>query len=144
MAATRQAAGSTVAPARPDMSHAFWWGLFAVGGMTAALLLPVHILLQGILGPLGIVPVAGKALDPAGGSDAQASYETLRGLVANPLVKLYLFALISLPLYHAAHRLRYVAIELGLRAARGPAGLIWYAAAVAGTLVAAYVLLTVP
>lgn len=132
------------AHAKPDMSHAFWWGLFAVGGMTAALLLPVHILLQGILGPLGIVPVAGKVLGPAGGVDAQASYESLRALVANPLVKLYLFVLISLPLYHAAHRLRYVAIDLGFKPAHGRAGLVFYAAAVAGTIVTAYVLLTVP
>jgi fumarate reductase subunit D len=122
------------APARPrmDMSHAIWWGLFAVGGMTAAVLLPVHILIQGILGPLGLVPAVSN------------SYETYAAAVANPLVKLYLFVLISLPLFHAAHRLRYFLYDLGLRAGRRLVALLLYGAAILGTIATAYVLLTVP
>jgi fumarate reductase subunit D len=121
-------------PARPrmDVSHAIWWGLFAVGGMTAAVLLPVHILIQGILGPLGLVPAVSN------------SYETYAAAVANPLVKLYLFVLISLPLFHAAHRLRYFLYDLGLRAGRGLVALLLYGAAILGTIATAYVLLTVP
>ena len=114
------------------MSHAVWWALFAVGGMTAALLLPVHILIQGVLGPLGVVPAVGS------------SYATAAAALANPLVKLYLFVLISLPLFHAAHRLRYLLYDLGLRGGRRTIAVLMYGAAVLGTLVAAYLLLTVP
>jgi fumarate reductase subunit D len=114
------------------MAHAVWWGLFAAGGMTAAVLLPVHILIQGVLGPLGIVPAVSNY------------YDTYAAAVANPLVKLYLFVLISLPLFHAAHRLRYFLYDLGLRAGRGAVAVVMYGAAVLGTLVTAYVLLTVP
>jgi fumarate reductase subunit D len=117
---------------KPDMSHAFWWGLFAVGGMVAALLVPIHILIQGILGPLGVVPFAGSR------------YEAFAAAVANPLVKLYLLVLIGLPLFHTAHRLRYFLLDLGVHGARGPIAFLFYGAAVAGTLVTAYVLLTVP
>jgi fumarate reductase subunit D len=117
---------------KAQMSHAVWWGLFAVGGMTAAVLLPVHILIQGVLGPLGIVPAV------------STYYDTYAAAVANPLVKLYLFVLISLPLFHAAHRLRYLLYDLGLRAGRGALAVIMYGAAVLGTLATAYVLLTVP
>jgi fumarate reductase subunit D len=126
--------GRPEAPPRhtAHMSHAVWWGLFAVGGMTAAVLLPVHILIQGVLGPLGIVPAVSN------------TYETYAAAVANPLVKLYLFVLISLPLFHAAHRLRYLLHDLGLRAGRGALAAVMYGAAVLGTLVTAYVLLTVP
>ncbi|HEX2324432.1 MAG TPA: fumarate reductase subunit FrdD [Chloroflexota bacterium] len=122
------------AAARPrvDMSHAIWWGLFAVGGMTAAVLLPVHILIQGILGPLGLVPAVSN------------SYQTYAAAVAHPLVKLYLFVLISLPLFHAAHRLRYFLYDLGLRAGRRLVALLLYGAAILGTIATAYVLLTVP
>jgi fumarate reductase subunit D len=115
-----------------QMSHAVWWGLFAVGGMTAAVLLPVHILIQGVLGPLGVVPAVSNY------------YDTYAAAVANPLVELYLFVLISLPLFHAAHRLRYLLYDLGLRAGRSAIAVVMYGAAVLGTLVAAYVLLTVP
>jgi fumarate reductase subunit D len=114
------------------MSHAVWWALFAVGGMTAALLLPAHMLIQGVLGPLGIVPAV------------SSSYDTAAAALANPLVKLYLFVLISLPLFHAAHRLRYLLYDLGLRSGRRAMATLMYGAAVLGTLVAAYVLLTAP
>jgi fumarate reductase subunit D len=113
------------------MTHAFWWGLFAVGGMVAALLVPVHILLQGILGPLGVPVVSNE-------------YETFASAVSNPLVKLYLFVLISLPLYHTAHRLRYFVLDLGLHGGRTLVAVLCYGGAMAGTLAAAYVLLSVP
>jgi fumarate reductase subunit D len=115
-----------------DASHALWWGLFAVGGMTAAVLLPIHILIQGVLGPLGIVPSVSN------------SSETFAAAVANPLVKLYLFVLISLPLFHAAHRLRYFLYDLGLRAGRQAVAFVMYGAAILGTIAAAYVLFTAP
>jgi fumarate reductase subunit D len=116
---------------KADMSHAVWWGLFAAGGMVAAILLPIHILLQGVLGPLGVVPVAGSR-------DG-----TLATALANPLVRLYLFVLISAPLFHAAHRIRFVVMDLGLHGGRTAIAVLCYGGAILGTCIAAYVLATV-
>jgi fumarate reductase subunit D len=124
-------AEGTRALRKADMSHAIWWGLFAVGGMVAAVLVPIHILAQGILGPLGIVPVV------------SSSYDTLAAALANPLVRLYLFVLISAPLFHAAHRTRFLLIDLGLHGGRTLIAVLCYGGAILGTLVTAYILATI-
>ena len=116
---------------KPAIAHLFWWFMFSQGGVIAALLLPVHILVQGILGPLGIVPVVDRG--------GQGFYNVL----ANPIVKLYLLVLISLPFFHFAHRLRYLLVDLGIPAARSVvAQVLFYGGAVAVTLVTIYILLT--
>lgn len=108
--------------------HLFWWFMFAQGGVVAAVLLPVHIVLNGILGPLGVVNVA----QPDGVS-----------LLANPIVKLYLLVLIAVPFFHFAHRLRYLLVDLGVPAAKSvPAQVIFYGGAIAVTLLTIYILLT--
>ncbi len=113
---------------RPALTHLVWWFMFAQGGVIAAILLPVHILFQGILGPLGVVNVA----EPNN-----------VGLLANPIVKLYLLVLIAIPFFHFAHRLRYLLVDFGVHAAKSiPAQVIFYGGAVAVTLVTIYVLLT--
>ena len=113
---------------RPALTHLFWWFMFAQGGVIAAILLPVHILFQGILGPLGVVNVA----EPNN-----------VGLLSNPIVKLYLLVLIAIPFFHFAHRLRYLLVDFGVHAAKSiPAQVIFYGGAVAVTLVTIYVLLT--
>lgn len=116
---------------RPAIAHLFWWFMFAQGGVLAAVLIPVHVLVQGILGPLGIVPVADR------------HYDTWVNVLGNPLVKLYLLVLIAFPFFHFAHRLRYFLVDLGVPAARGvPAQIVFYGAAVAVTLVTIWILLT--
>src|ERR1700736_2584181 len=116
---------------RPALVHLFWWFLFAQGGVIAALLIPVHILVQGILGPLGIVPVVDR------------HYDTWVRVVGNPIVKLYLLVLIALPLFHFAHRLRYLLVDLGVPAARSlPAQVVFYGGAILVTAIAIWVLLT--
>ena len=85
--------------------HLFWWFMFANGGGLAALVLPVHILVQGILGPIGI-PVVDR------------HYDTWISILGNPIVKLYLLVLIALPFFHFAHRLRYLLVDLGVPAAK--------------------------
>lgn len=105
--------------------------MFAQGGVLAAILIPVHVLVQGILGPLGIVPVVDR------------HYDTWVNILSNPLVKLYLLVLIAFPFFHFAHRLRYFLVDVGVPAARGlPAQVIFYGGAVAVTLVTIYILLT--
>ncbi len=116
---------------RPALSHLVFWFLFSQGGVITALLLPVHVLIQGILGPLGIVPVVDR------------HYDTWVNVIGNPLVKLYLLVLIMFAFFHFAHRLRYFLMDLGVHAAKTlPAQAIFYGGAVAVTLVAVWILLT--
>ena len=70
-----------------------WATLFSAGGTVAALLYPVHFFLTGLAIPMGWVG------DPG--------YGALRALAVHPLTRLYLFVLVSLPLFHWAHRFRY-------------------------------------
>jgi len=113
------------------LPHLFWWFMFAQGGGVAALFIPVHVLVQGILGPLNIVPVVDR------------HYDTWFSILSNPIVKLYLLVLISLPFFHFAHRLRYLLVDFGVHAAKSvPAQVIFYGGAVAVTLVTIWVLLT--
>lgn len=116
---------------KPALAHLFWWFMFSQGGLFAAVLLPVHIVVQGILGPLGLVPVVDR------------HYDTWISILGNPIVKLYLLVLISLPFFHFAHRLRYLLVDLGVPAAKTvPAQVVFYGAAVVVTLLTIYVLLT--
>ena len=120
-----------VKPQRPALMHLFWWFMFAQGGVIAALLIPVHVLVQGILGPLGVVPVVDR------------HYDTWVSVLGNPLVKLYLLVLIAFPFFHFAHRLRYLLVDFGVPAAKSvPAQVVFYGGAVVVTLVTVYILLT--
>lgn len=116
---------------KPALAHLFWWFMFSQGGLFVAVLLPVHIVIQGILGPLGIVRVVDR------------HYDTWISILGNPIVKLYLLVLISLPFFHFAHRLRYLLVDLGVHAAkRRPVQVVFYGGAVAVTLLTIWVLLT--
>lgn len=108
--------------------HLFWWFMFAQGGVIAAILLPVHIVLNGILAPLGVV----KVVTPGNAA-----------ILGNPIVKLYLLVLIAVPFFHFAHRLRFLLVDLGLKAAKSvSAQVIFYGAAILVTVVTIFVLLT--
>jgi fumarate reductase subunit D len=116
----------------PDRAHTLSWALFGAGGMVAALLLPVHILIQGILGPLGIVPVV----------DHQ--YETFARALSNPLVKLYIIVLVALPMWHWAHRFQFWLHHIGVHVGRRVLPPLMYGIAVAVSAVAVYLVLTTP
>ena len=116
---------------RPALDHLFFWFLFSQGGVISALFLPVHVLIQGILGPLGIVPVADR------------HYDTWVQVIGNPLVKLYILVLVMFSFFHFAHRIRYFLVDLGVRGARSvPAQVVFYGGAVVVTLATIWVLLT--
>jgi len=122
---------STTAVRRPALSHLFFWFLFSNGGVITALLLPVHVLVQGILGPLGIVKVVDQ------------HYDTWIRVLANPLVKLYLLVLIMFAFFHFAHRIRYLLTDFGVHAAKTvPAQVVFYGGAVVVTLITVWILLT--
>lgn len=106
----------------------FWWGMFSFGGVIAAMLVPVHIFLNGLAVPLGLI-------DPE-----LVAHERITALLANPWIKLYLFVLIALPFYHAAHRIRFSLYELGVREFTLSMHILCYGAALIGTALAAYVL----
>lgn len=102
--------------------------MFSAGGVVAALLVPVHIVLQGLAVPLGF-------LDPAA-----LGYDRMQALIGSPLVKVYLLVLLVLPLYHAAHRIRFTLYELGIRA-HLPVAVVCYGVALAGTAASVWILL---
>ena len=74
------------------------WLPVAAGGLVAALIIPVLILITGLLMPLGILPLP---------------HEKIAAFAHNPLGKLILFGTVALPAWHAAHRLRMTAHDLG-------------------------------
>ena len=116
---------------RPALAHLFWWFMFAQGGVIAAVLIPVHVLVQGILGPLGLVKVVDR------------HYDTWVNVIGNPIVKLYLLVLIAFPFFHFAHRLRYLLVDLGVHGAKSvPAQVVFYGGAVLVTLFTIFILLT--
>jgi fumarate reductase subunit D len=97
--------------------------LFSVGGTIAAMLYPVHLFLTAVAFPLGWLQAPGD----------------LHDLVRHPLVRGYLLVLISLPLFHWAHRFRYTLYDgLQLKHLARPIAVLCYGAALAGTFVAAY------
>ena len=106
----------------------FWWSLFSVGGVVAAFLVPVHLFLHGLAIPLGWVSV---------------SHARMLTLVQQPLIKVYLFVLIALPLYHWAHRFRFILEDLGLHGLRTPLAVLCYGSAIVGTLATLWVLIRI-
>ena len=116
---------------RPALDHLVFWFLFSQGGVISALFLPVHVVVQGILGPLDIVPVVDQ------------HYDTWVRVLGNPLVKLYILVLVMFSFFHFAHRLRYLLVDFGVHAARSvPAQAVFYGGAVVVTLVTIWILLT--
>ncbi|MDN3608441.1 fumarate reductase subunit FrdD [Vibrio ostreicida] len=80
-------------PKRSD--EPIWWGLFAIGGTWFAIVTPVTILVLGVLVPLGIF-------------DAQAlSYMRVTEFAQSFIGAMFIIATISLPMWHAMHRLHH-------------------------------------
>jgi fumarate reductase subunit D len=94
--------------------------------MVAAILVPVHLFIHGLAVPLGWIPL---------------THAQLTGLLQYKLIKLYLFVLIALPLYHWAHRFRFILEDLGLHGLRTPLAVLCYGAAIVGTIATAWVLI---
>jgi fumarate reductase subunit D len=107
------------------------WALFSAGGFVSAILLPAHVAILGIAYAAGWLP------------DDAMSYGRIHHLVGSPLTKLYLLALISLPLFHWAHRFRFaVHHQFGIGLKRLVAGAC-YGTALVGTGLAVWFLLRI-
>jgi fumarate reductase subunit D len=106
----------------------FVWLLFSGGGVTAALVLPVLLVLFAVLLPLGWLPAP--------------DYGHLLAVLRHPLTRLGLLAVCALSLVHAAHRFRYT-VRDGLQLQRfdAPIAAACYGGALVGSAAAAYLLL---
>ncbi len=105
----------------------FWWALFGAGGTLSAFFIPILLFLYGLAFPLGWL--------------AEPSYEELRSLLASPITKLFLFALIFLSLFHWAHRFRFTLYDgLQVKHLNELIAVICYGGALFGTLAAGWIL----
>ena len=102
----------------------FLWTLFSGGGVLAAFFAPVLLFLLFLAFPLGLL----RAPD----------YDSLHSLVAMPLVRLFLFVVCSVPLFHWAHRFRYTLYDgLQIKHLNEFIDVLCYGGAVLGTVLAA-------
>src|SRR5262245_4242165 len=104
----------------------FVWSLFGAGGMVAALFMPIMLLITAVLAPVGLV-------------EGSALYRLFQSF----LVRLFLFFVITLPLFHWAHRFRFTLVDLGMKPWKGPVAVVCYGAATDGTVIAALLLLRI-
>ena len=105
----------------------FLWTLFSAGGVVAAFFIPVLLFLTGLAFPLGWLKAPG--------------YEALHTWVRMPLVRLFLFVLCTLPLFHWAHRFRYTLYDgLQIKHLNEYIDVFCYGGAVVGTLLAGVLL----
>jgi succinate dehydrogenase subunit D len=106
----------------------FLWLLFSGGGVVAALLMPMFLLLFGLVFPLGWI--------------AAPDYARLSALFGHPLTRIVLFVACGFSLVHAAHRFRYTLYDgLQIKHLNEYIAVLCYGGAIVGTLAAAYVLL---
>lgn len=106
-----------------------FWSLFGAGGVVSALLGPVLVFITGIAAPTGL------ALQP----DA-LSYKRMLAFAHGVPGKVLLLAVISLFLWHAAHRIYHGLHDLGAHPGVGTKVLL-YGFALASTVAAAGLLL---
>ena len=105
-----------------------FWSLFAAGGTLAAFLAPVLALLFLMLS-------IGHAPD-------LLSYAKLHAFAAHWFGKLFLLGVITLFLWHAAHRLRVTLYDFGLRQ-DSVVAIVVYATAALGTVLSVLYLLRI-
>jgi fumarate reductase subunit D len=104
------------------------WSLFAVGGTLTAFLFPALIALFLLLS-IGAVPQG-------------LSFESAQEFTQSWFGKCVLFGTLSLSVWHAAHRMRVIFHDLGIRADRNIA-LGLYLLAALGTIMSAVFLLQI-
>jgi fumarate reductase subunit D len=108
-----------------------FWSLFGAGGVLSALAAPILIFITGIIAPIGLWMLP-QALEHA----------RVFAFAQHWLGKLLLLAVISLFLFHAAHRIYHGLHDLGVYAGAG-AMAATYGGALLATLATAYLLLVI-
>ena len=108
-----------------------FWSLFGAGGVLSALVGPVLILITGIVAPVGLwMPPHALA------------YARVLAFAQDWAGKLLILAVISLFLFHAAHRIYHGLHDLGVHAGRR-AMLGTYGGALLGTAVTVALLMSI-
>lgn len=97
-------------------SEPIFWAPFSAGMMIDALFVPALIVITGFLVPLGLVSEDGLAM-------------IFGSLVGRGAIAI----LAALTFFHAAHRLRFTLIDLGLKPIAPVLSLLLYGGALAGT-----------
>lgn len=105
------------------------WLIFAAGGTVVAFVMPAMIIVTALGPALGLFETA-------------MSYDTMHGFVSWWPIRLILLGVIGLMLWHAAHRLRVCAHDLGIRADETVAVLLYVLAGI-GTIATAMALILV-
>jgi fumarate reductase subunit D len=103
--------------------EALFWMLFGAGGFLAALFLPGLI--------LGVLLIGGN-----GGFEAGLAYDRVRLLVGSGLGRVLVGGFLVLVIWHCAHHLRHLALDIGGHGVAAPAAFLCYAGAIAGTVLA--------
>ena len=104
------------------------WGLFAAGGTVTAFITPVLVLLT-LFAAMRFAPT-------------MFTYESIHAFAANWLGKVIIFGVITLSLWHAAHRFRVTLYDFGVRADLVVATILYIIAAI-GTISAFFSLLSI-
>lgn len=106
-------------------SEPFFWALFSAGGVLMAFLIPVLIVITGFVLPAD-----------------EVAFARLDQVFNNVLVRLVIFALVSLTFMHWANRFRHTLNDMGMaKSLFAPVSVLSYIAASAGTIWAAVVVL---
>ena len=106
----------------------FFWSLFGAGGALSAMLIPAFLFLIGIATPLGWV-------EPP-------SFESIQTVLLHPIARLVTVSLVSLSLFHWAHRFRFTLYDaLQLKHLFQLVAVLSYGGALVGSVITAYVLL---
>lgn len=103
--------------------EALFWMLFGAGGFLAALFLPGLI--------FGVLLIGGN-----GGFEQGLAYDRVYLLAASGLGRVLIGAYLALVIWHCAHHLRHLALDLGGHGVAAPAAFLCYAGAIAGTVMA--------
>ncbi len=111
-------------------SEPFWWALFGAGGVFSAMFVPALLFVTGIAIPLGWMQ--------------PPSYSALAALVDHFTIRLFWAVIISLSLFHWAHRFRFTLYDgLQVKHLNELIAILCYGVAILGTLTAVYFILVI-
>lgn len=115
-------------PSRPS-NEPFWWALFGAGGVVSALFVPVLIFVFGLAIPLGWI----EAPD----------YQSMYALLSSAIVRLVIFGIVFLCVFHWAHRFRFTLYDgLQLKHLESLILVLTYGTAIATVIFAAAIIWT--
>lgn len=107
------------------------WSLFGAGGMVVAFVLPALILTTGIIVPLGFA------------AESALSYQRALMFAQSWWGALFIFGIIALPLFHAAHRIYHSMHDLHIHGPKNLMLALFYGGASLLSLITVYALFAV-